>query len=237
MKRTPVQEKRPPDATEAWILGSGTAALASAFYLIRDAKIPPLKVHLLNPHKSFQRALHDKGDSHRGYDQFVRCLPVPVGAPLEKLLSLVPGGRAHFVHDEIEAEDGHRDTTKHGRDTYVLIQSSQTLTEVPIKASSLDFRHRIRLLCLMLKNERYLWKGQIRNYFPESFFKSAFWAIWSVQYVIARNSPPSPFFLLDLSHLLVNNQRLGLASSLGIVPWSSGAHSNNILVIIPAWTY
>lgn len=195
MKQTPVEEKRPPDATEAWILGSGTAVLASAFYLIRDAKIPPLKVHLLNPHKSFQRALHDKGDSHRGYDQFVRCLPVPVGVPLEELLSLVPGGRTHFVHNEIEAKDGHRDTTKHGRDTYFLIQSGQALTEVPTKTSSLDFRDRIRLLRLMLKNERHLWKGQIRDYFPESFFKSAFWAIWSVQYVIAK----LPFFfLLDL---------------------------------------
>jgi oleate hydratase len=41
------RDKHRPKQTEAWILGSGTASLASAFYLIKYAKITPHKVHIL----------------------------------------------------------------------------------------------------------------------------------------------------------------------------------------------
>ncbi|KAL4998848.1 streptococcal 67 kDa myosin-cross-reactive antigen like family-domain-containing protein [Aspergillus recurvatus] len=99
------REKPPPkNQREAWIIGSGTAALASALYLVRLAGIAPQKIHILDSHGSLGLALHHHGDHCSGYDQFAGCLPVPVGEPLKELLALVPSVRDEnmSVFDEIE---------------------------------------------------------------------------------------------------------------------------------------
>ncbi|KAJ5931412.1 hypothetical protein N7516_005901 [Penicillium verrucosum] len=77
--------RRSPETTEAWILGSRTASLGSAVYLIKKAHLHPA-VHMLDEHLSLQQTLHDQGSTHAGYDQFAGCLPAPVGTALTELL-------------------------------------------------------------------------------------------------------------------------------------------------------
>lgn len=84
------RSKRCPAETEAWILGSGTSSLASALYLIKDAQVPPSKVHILDSHDSVGQILHQAGNPSKGYDQFAGCLPVPIGVPLKELPASIP---------------------------------------------------------------------------------------------------------------------------------------------------
>ncbi|EAU35625.1 predicted protein [Aspergillus terreus NIH2624] len=177
-------KRRPSDDPDAWILGSGTAVLASAVYLVQTTKIPPQNIHILNPHRSLDAALHDRGDHYRGYDQFARCLPVPVGSPLKELLDSIPSGgrQGSSVLHEIEAREGLRDSGKTGGGTCFIIKRDGVTEPASTQTWDLNFRSRVSLLRLMLINERRVGRAQIRDFLPESFFQSAFWAMWSAQF-------------------------------------------------------
>ncbi|KAL2858809.1 oleate hydratase, partial [Aspergillus pseudodeflectus] len=175
----------PPDPGEAWILGSGTAALASALYLIRLANFSPGNVHILDWHESLALAVHNTGNQSSGYDQFPGCLPVPVGEPLKDLLGLVPSVRDEnqTVFDEIKnAEYFASSDNRKDLNTQFLVQQDGALIKIPTNFLNLKFRQRIALVRLMLKGEKSLQRKQIRDYLPPSFFEGTFWAIWSAQF-------------------------------------------------------
>ncbi|KAL4754244.1 hypothetical protein BDW72DRAFT_214659 [Aspergillus terricola var. indicus] len=210
------QEKRPyKSQSEAWIVGSGTAALASALYLIRLAGIPPQKVHILDPHSSLGQALHNHGDRSSGYDQFPGCLPVPVGEPLRKLLALVPSVRDEnqSVIDEIEKanaefeqaqsgtnkekEKGRKKNDKKKKDrsghTRFLVQRDGELLTIPTDCLNLNAHHRVSLMKLFFKREASLQRKQVSDCLPPSFFRSTFWAIWSAQFGFQPGHSASEF--------------------------------------------
>ncbi|KAL4778500.1 oleate hydratase [Aspergillus varians] len=172
---------------EVWILGSGTAALASALYLVRIANLPPHKVHILDSHGSLGQALHHRGDHTSGYDQFAGCLPVPVGEPLKQLLALVPSvrGDSRSVFDEIETAESNRISSGTGKKngyTRFLVQRNGELSCIPTKSLNLSIRQRLALVRLLFKRETDLQRKQIRDYLSRSFFRSTFWVIWSAQF-------------------------------------------------------
>jgi len=188
MKVHQSRAKRTAENTEAWILGSGTAPLASALYLLKLAKIPPSKIHILDKHISLEQASHHKGDSQGGYDQFAGCLPVPVGSLTKELLAMIPSATADgkSVLDEIETAEASRLSTKGNDHTCFLAQKNGGFEHIPIESLNLSYRHRKILICFLLKPEKSLIGRQIRELFPSSFFESTFWTIWSVQYVLRR---------------------------------------------------
>ncbi|KAF9895309.1 hypothetical protein FE257_000213 [Aspergillus nanangensis] len=176
--------RRSPGTTEAWILGSGTAALASALYLIHDAQVPASKVHILDSNKSLGQAIHNKGDAINGYDQFAGCLPVPVGTLVRDILTSIPSAESHgqSVFDEIKSvQDGGLadEDTQH---PCFLIQRDHVLKETPTKSLNLSLKHRLAIFRLILMPEKQLRRNQISDYLPETFFRSSFWAIWSAQF-------------------------------------------------------
>ncbi|KAJ0413800.1 oleate hydratase [Aspergillus carlsbadensis] len=179
------RQERPSNPGEAWILGSGTAALASALYLIRLANFSPRNVHILDSHGSLGLAVHNSGNQSSGYDQFAGCLPVPVGEPLKDLLGLVPSVRDEnqTVFDEIKnAEYFAFPDARQDLKTQFLVQQDGELINIPTKFLNLKLRQRIALVRLMMKGEKSLQRKQIRDYLPQSFFKGTFWAIWSAQF-------------------------------------------------------
>ncbi|KAL2857083.1 oleate hydratase [Aspergillus pseudoustus] len=185
MRKENSHQERDSKPAEAWILGSGTAALASALYLVRLAHFSPRRVHVLDSHGSLGLAAHNSGNQSCGYDQFPGCLPVPVGAPLKDLLALVPSVRDEnqTVFDEIQkAEYFTTPGSRHDTHTQFLVQQDGSLINIPTKLLNLKLRQRIALVRLMLKGEGSLQRKQIRDYLPGSFFKSTFWAIWSAQF-------------------------------------------------------
>ncbi|KAJ5987120.1 hypothetical protein N7451_011485 [Penicillium sp. IBT 35674x] len=177
------QYKRSPDKTEAWILGSGTAPLASALYLVQFAKVPASQVHVLDSHISMGQVLHNNGDPIHGYDQFAGCLPVPVGKPLKELLSMVPSVArlGHTVMDDIKSAETGRIKQTASR-TRFLVQRNNSLHDIHTKSLNLNPKHRMELILFMLKGEKRLGRNQIRDFLPNSFFQSTFWTIWSAQF-------------------------------------------------------
>jgi oleate hydratase len=187
MNETRGQYKRSPDKTEAWILGSGTASLASALYLVQFAKVPASKVHVLDSHISMGRVLHNSGDPTNGYDQFAACLPVPVGNPLAELLALVPSvsGLGHSVLDDIKSAETRRVKQRNSR-TRFLVQKNDALNDIHTNSLNLSVQHRLLLIMLVLKGEKRLGRNQIRDFLPPSFFQSTFWTIWTAQYAFSE---------------------------------------------------
>ncbi|KAL2823720.1 oleate hydratase [Aspergillus cavernicola] len=173
--------------SDAWIFGSGTAALASALYLVRRADFAPQQIHILDSHRSLSDALHHPGDPSTGYDQFAGCLPVPVGEPLQQLLALVPSvsNATQSVFDEIQTAELRRDSDTGSTEdshTRFLVQRGDALRIIPTQCLNLNMRQRLSLFRLLLKREKSLQRKQIRDYLPPQFFKSTFWAIWSAQF-------------------------------------------------------
>lgn len=55
------------EARKAWIVGSGIAGLAAAFYLIRDGHMPPANITILDAAQIEGGSLDGAGDATRGY--------------------------------------------------------------------------------------------------------------------------------------------------------------------------
>jgi len=182
MNGSPQYNKRSPEATEAWILGSGTASLASAVYLITKAKLRPSAVHILDEHLSFQDVVHRQGSAHAGYDQFAECLPVPIGPDLKELLNTIPSvivEEQSFL-DDIKQQEIRLSMDKKGR-TCFITQKDGCFKHLPTKSLNLGLSHKIHLIRLLMKKEKSLQRKKIQEFFPKSFFDSSFWIIWSMQ--------------------------------------------------------
>lgn len=182
MQGTP-QSKRSNGHSDAWILGSGISALASAFYLIKQANIRPRNVHILDQHSSLEEAAHQRGDSSRGYDQFAACLPVPLGSPMKELLSAIPSTKVQgrSMLDEIRTMEANRLTAKGSDRTHFFVCERGSMRRIPVESLNLGYRYRASLLRFLFKRESTLAKSQIRDIFPSGFFHSDFWAVWSAQ--------------------------------------------------------
>lgn len=172
--------------TEAWILGTGTASLTAALYLINHAKVHPTRIHILDKNTLVGESPHNQGNSSSGYDQFAGCLPVPVGSHMKEFLAMIPSVEAEgrsFL-DEIQTAEATRLSAKGSDRTCFLAQKNGTMKHLPVKSLNLKFKYRAILTRLLLRREKTLMRRQIRDFFPESFFESLFWVIWSTQYVL-----------------------------------------------------
>jgi oleate hydratase len=176
-------QDEPQLAVEAWIVGSGTASLASAVYLVQRAKLLPHNVHVLDSHISMGAALHHNGDSVHGYDQFAGCLPVPVGSPLEELLASIPSeqSRGCTVLDEIKKKEASHMPADHNCGTKFLIQNSDSRESISPKGLGLSVKCRMQLALLMLRSEKSLKRIRIQDFMSSSFFQSSFWVVWTAQ--------------------------------------------------------
>lgn len=186
-KKIKTRDKSVSDQGEAWILGSGTGSLAAAFYLIRYAKMPPDKVHLLESRENIHEVLHQAGDSNSGYDQFAGCLPLPGGSPLRDLLASIPSsvqtdtGHLQSSLCMIQSAEVHRAFAKQSLCTRVLVQKSRKPRLIATGPFDLHIKHRLELIRLVLGREKRLGRNHIKDCFSEGFFGTSFWAVWSAQ--------------------------------------------------------
>ncbi|KAJ6108331.1 hypothetical protein N7523_009654 [Penicillium sp. IBT 18751x] len=184
MKKTLRYDRRSSVTAEAWIVGSGTASLAAAVYLIKDAMLRPSSVHVLDEHISLDDLLHREGSFSTGYDQFAGCLPVPVGLGLEELLDMIPSARSEgrsFL-DDIHEQAGKRLALSSHSGTCFVSRQDGSFKHLPTKRLGLGLKDRFSLIRLLLKHESHLQKKQIREFFREKFFESTFWETWSIQF-------------------------------------------------------
>ncbi|KAJ6035832.1 hypothetical protein N7540_000111 [Penicillium herquei] len=184
MRSSRNQDSNTPTSIQAWIIGTGTASLASAVYLIQRANLPPQNVHVLDAHISLGGSLHNNGDPSHGYNQFAGCLPVPVGKPLKDLLASIPSPIAHgdTVLDTITKEELSQIPGDHHDRTRFLIQNPRGRDNINPDKLNLSVSHRFYLARLVLRSETRIHREHIKDVMPKSFFQSVFWSVWSAQF-------------------------------------------------------
>lgn len=164
-------------------MGTEISSLASAFYLITKTDIRPCNIHVLDQHPSLEQATHNNDDSTNGYDQFAACLPVPVGSPMNELLSAIPSGQGEdrSLLDDIHALETKRPPSKRSDRTHFLECKNGSMQRIPVGSLNLGYKHRTNLARFLLRKEKSLSRRQVRDLFPNDFFETAFWAVWSAQ--------------------------------------------------------
>lgn len=220
-------DKRTAENTEAWIIGNGTASLASALYLIKYAKVLPSRVHVLDKHASLEQGSHNKGNASRGYDQFAGCLPVPGGLPMKELLAMVPSteSQGQSMLEEIQTAQANRLSAKENDHTCFMALENGCIEHIPTGSLNLSFKNRMILVCFLLKREKSLMKCQIQDFFPKSFFESVFWEVWSAQCVFGC---PNKIFLLTIRLLTFYQIRLSTLAQCSRVQTRCSAISSRI---------
>jgi oleate hydratase len=170
-KKITSRDKQSPVTTEAWVVGIGTASLASAYYLVRDGKIPAHRVHILDAHESEEQILHAKGDPYKGYDHFAGCLPLPIGAPLKQLLGSIPSidSPDRTVLDEIRTTEGQTHLKASGN-TRFLVQTDRRFRDISTNSLSLGIKNRLDLISFILKGEKRLGRNQIKRFPAQQIF-------------------------------------------------------------------
>lgn len=167
-----------PDGNEgrkAWIIGSGIAGLAAAFYLIRDAKMPAGNITILDTLDVEGGSLDGAGDAEKGYiirggremnwnydnfwDMFqdVPALELPEGYSVLDEYRLVNDADPNFS----KARLLHRQGQIRDFSTFDLSRSQQW-----------------ELIRLLLKRKDEIDDVTIEQYFSADFLQSNFWFFW-----------------------------------------------------------
>ncbi|KAL4941956.1 hypothetical protein BDV06DRAFT_222585, partial [Aspergillus oleicola] len=170
---------RDPSTLDAWILGSGLASLTSAVHLIREANVPPSRVHIIETLSVAGGTTLSYGDAERGYDFRAGMRPQFNDACMDNLLSLVPckDNPNRTVRDEIlEFAAGMDSRCAKERDrTRFLTRKKDGVGKVDAKKTGLGLRDRMEMVLLTTKSERALGRARICDCFSKGFFGSGYW--------------------------------------------------------------
>lgn len=176
----PYQRNRPVPAPavegrRAWIIGSGVAGLAAAFYLIRDGRMKGEDITILDTMDVAGGSLDGAGNAEDGYlirggremnwnyDRFWDIFQDVPALELPPPYSVLDEYR--MVNDADPNWSKSRLMHQQGR-----IRDFSTL--------GLSRRHQWELVKLLLKRKEDLDDITIGQYFSESFFGTNFWFLW-----------------------------------------------------------
>ncbi|KAK4933797.1 hypothetical protein LTR66_015892, partial [Elasticomyces elasticus] len=173
--RNQTPNQRRSDMFNAWLLGSSVASLASAVYLIRDAKVPASHIHLIEARRTPEDALSITGDSVTGYDHRAACMPGLSDICIEDLLTSVPS--APNSGKTVMENVGKANKGPVPMD--IFIQCGRDLEMIDASTFSIGLKVRAQLAVFMLKPEKNLIRKKINDFFEGRFFTSKFWALWS----------------------------------------------------------
>jgi len=172
VRTTETQASR--DATQAYLVGGGIAALASAAYLIRDGGFTGHDIQILEEAPLLGGSLDGTGDPRNGYViRGGRMFTYEAYTCTFDLLSFIPslGDPETTVKDEI-----HRFNDQHVSHSLArLVAAGRKLDASDLGLSNRD---RLDLIEIMALPEFSLGIRRIEEMFQPSFFKSNFWFMW-----------------------------------------------------------
>jgi oleate hydratase len=171
---------RQPSKIQAWLIGGGIASLAAAVHLIRDAKVPGSKIHVLDVHRGSGGGMETTGNPTTGYMVYTGRQPYFHNGCMGELLSLVPHP---MDSDKTLLETLREDMTgrrpQGGPSTRFIAPTTHGPEKVSTKSIPMALHHRLGLMKIMLESEKALGKGRIRDFLNEEFFETGFWFLWS----------------------------------------------------------
>ncbi|CAG8353429.1 unnamed protein product [Penicillium salamii] len=176
--RDQTQDQQPSGRCHVWLLGSSVASLASAVYLIRDAKVPASYIHLIESRRNSEDALTITGDPVSGYDYRAACMPTLSDACIDDILTSVPSAR----YSGKTGMNNIGKATKEPVPMSLFIQCGRALEKIDASTFSIGLKVRAQLALFMLRPEKSLSEKKINNFFERTFFTSKFWALWSTTY-------------------------------------------------------
>jgi oleate hydratase len=162
--------------SEAWLVGSGIASMASAVFLIRDARMPAKKIHILEELAIAGGCLDGGGAPTQ--TAFVtrggRMLAEEPYQTLWNLLSTIPSLEDPnlSVREEILDFNARVKTESHAR---LIGRGAKILNAANY---GLDAADRLDLTRLLAMPERLLRARRIDEMFSPHFFKTNFWQMW-----------------------------------------------------------
>ncbi|PVH72411.1 67 kDa myosin-cross-reactive antigen family protein [Cadophora sp. DSE1049] len=172
---------RQPELTNAYLIGDGIASLASAVYLIHDARVPPSQIHVLGSGPG--GSLRSTGTPGSGYVISAEQMLNFSCVCLYDLLSIVPSlnDAAKTVKQEIDefnAMPGSRTYSKSR-----LIATSQDGPQIVVtKELGLRKKDTRDLLSIYRTSEKKLSSLKVTDCFEEEFFKTDFWCMWATMF-------------------------------------------------------
>lgn len=201
---TDMQRKK----ANAYLVGGGIAALASAVYLIREGGLSGERIHIFEQAGVTGGALDGSGSPEKGY--------------------LIRGGRmmeAHFVYtwdllSGIPSLDDPNRTVKDECDEFnrrLVTHSHCRLLrdgeKVDVSSYGLSDRDRFDMLKLMFRSEESLGDMRIADCFAPAFFNTTFWTLWQTTFAFQTWSSAAEMrrYCIRFIHLLPGfNQLKGI---------------------------
>jgi len=176
----PEKNKDPKDS-QVYLIGSGIASLASATYLIKDAKLPGENIHILEQDDIAGGACDGAGNTEEGY--------------------VVRGGRMHEEHyvcywdllSNIPSYDDPNvsvtDESFEFNSRFVSHAQARLLKDgkkIDVSTYGLSLSDQADLVKLTFISEYFLDNKRIEDWFSQGFFETNFWHIWTTMFAFQK---------------------------------------------------
>ncbi|OHS99044.1 myosin-cross-reactive antigen [Tritrichomonas foetus] len=164
---------------KAYFAGAGVGSLAGALFLIRDANFKGENITIYEPLKVNGGSCDGIGTPEGGYMmRGGRMLNIPTYECLQDLMKSVPSleEKEKTVYDEFIEFNNSFVTDGKAR----LVDKNRKVLNV--SGMSFTDKHRIQFLRLILTPEGWLGDQRISDYFPDDFFRTNFWYMWSTTF-------------------------------------------------------
>lgn len=198
-------EKRDANRTSVYLVGSGIASLASAFYLIEDAGVAGKSIHIMEQRDVAGGALDGSGKDSEGY--------------------VIRGGRMHEEHyvcywdllshiPSLEDPDvSVTDECKAFNARYVSNAKARLLRDgkiLDVSSYGLSKTDQAAMLKLWFAPEMLLGDKRIEDWFSAHFFETVFWLLWTSMFAFQKWSSLVEMrrYFIRFIHLLPGMNRL-----------------------------
>ena len=199
-------KRKVTENSKVYLVGSGIASLASAFYLIRDAGLNPEHITILEQDNVTGGALDGSGDPQNGY--------------------LIRGGRMHEKEyrcywdllSDIPSYDNPdisvKDETMEFNSRFVSHAQARLLREgekVDLSSYGIPLSQQIKLMELLFTPEAALDNKRIEEWFDLDFFTTNFWLIFTTMFAFQRWSSVAEMrrYMKRFMHLMPGLKYIG----------------------------
>ena len=192
--------------SKVYIIGSGIAGLASAFYLINDAGVLGENIYILEKDKIAGGATDGAGDPEKGF--------------------VVRGGRMHEMHYECywellshipsleNPEVSVRDESYEFNERFVSNGQARLIKDgkkIDVSSYGLSKKQQSDFLKLTFVSEKSLGNKRIEDWFDQAFFETNFWFIWTSMFAFQKWSSLAEMrrYMKRFIHLVDGLYKLG----------------------------
>lgn len=194
--------------SRAYCVGGGIASLSAAFFLIRDARIPPANITILEELSINGGCLDASGDPSIGYvsrggrmfeEHYVCMYDMLKDVPFASTSALSSRDDIFFFNQDVVSDARCR-----------LVDSGRQ--KLDDSSYGLSWRHLLAMTRLLLFAKGKTQK-KISDYFPDSFFSTVFWRLWTTSFSFQEWSNADElrrYFLRFIQLLPGFNQFLGI---------------------------